>query len=98
MNVLEMLMSSEDDTRTKIEVFFTQNGIYKLQETNSEQGTQAFLKANSFTAQAQHQPQANDALEAYYKISNNWLSWLTNSSQKDMAHEYEEKFGRNFRN
>jgi len=96
MSSIKMLGSSEDDTRTVIEVFFRQPGILQLQNADSLCGSLAFQKANGFMAGEKHQPQANETLEAYHKIDNNWLSWLNRSLLQDMAREYEEKFERNF--
>lgn len=96
MSSIKMLGSSEDDMRTKIEIFFTQNGITKLQDADDKIGSQAFQKANGLMAGAQHQPQANNALEAYDKINTGWFSWFSNSALKEIACEYEEKFERSF--
>jgi hypothetical protein len=95
MSYLDMLRSSDDDTRTKIEVFFTQNGIAKLQDATREKASFAFQNANGSMPSTKYQ-EATSMLESYDKLNSHWYSWWSDSSLSEIAQAYARKFQRDF--
>ena len=97
MTGFSKFFSHNDDTRTNIELYFTESGVAKLQDASGIIGFQAFQKANEFNLPEEHQTYAHKALEEYHAMQGSWWAWFGfRGSLVEIANEYEVKTGRSF--
>jgi len=98
MNGLSKLVSKIDDTRTKIELFFSEAGVLKIQEADRAIGFLAFQKAHDHDLiPEEHRAYAYKMLAQYQAEQASFWAWLGfRSSLNTIIEEYKNKMGRSF--
>jgi hypothetical protein len=98
MNDLSKFFSQKDDTRTQIELFFTEAGVAKLHEADGLVGFRAFQRANDHDVVPKSEINyAHNLFIKYLSRQNSWWLWLGFESYlSELSEDYEKKLGRSF--
>jgi hypothetical protein len=96
MNNFLKVFSSEDNLKTSIELFFTEEGVKTLMQCNAEQGMMAFLKSNNdLGLNDADLKKAHQIFMRYQNVEQSWWNLLTgNALLLKMKGKYHELTGR----
>lgn len=98
MTTLEKLFSRDDDIKATIEIFFTEEGVLRIQSADAAMGFEAFLEANlGAVLGAFERARANDLLDQYQQLSSSWWAFFGGTREmEDIIASYEAEFQRSF--
>lgn len=98
MSTIQKFFSQDDDVKATIDLYFTEEGVARIQHADTNRGVEAFMTANSDIATVD--PQLTNTLpflEGYLTLDKQFLSSLTSTHELQvLANNYHKNFSRDF--
>lgn len=96
MNDIDKLFSNRDDVKASIELFFTEEGVERIQNANEAMGLYAFLRANMDNLLADDALVKSVELLDHYEelVNSSWLIFGKSAEMTELITSYKHKFNR----